>query len=247
MTFSAIDAPQRRLLLVFVAYHPSADEVACLRQCLEKLPSEIGYALAVNDYSTGEPVADLASGADYVMFNSDNPGYGRAVNRLVRSLSIDPTFFGVLNTDLAWEDGMFSRLLVTMESSCDLVLAVPQIVDPLGNPQSLCKRNPTVLALLSRRFVPHWCKPTWLRQYDRWFVMADHDYYKPIESTYLSGCCMVIRSDAFRYIGGFDERFFLYLEDADLTRSLSAVGRCLQLPDVSVIHGWGRVIIEICV
>ena len=235
-----IETLQRRLLLVFVAYHPSADEVACLRQCLEKLPSQIGYALAVNDYISGEPIADLAPGADHVMLNSDNPGYGRAVNRLVRSLTIEPSFLGVLNTDLCWEEGMFSHLLRMMESSDDLVLAVPQIVDPSGEPQQLCKRNPTVLALLSRRFVPRWLKPMWLRRYDRWFVMADHDQNQPIESTYLSGCCMVIRSDAFRHIGGFDERFFLYLEDADLTRSLAAVGRCLHLPDVSVTHGWGR-------
>ena len=60
--------------------------------------------------------------------------------------------------------------------------------------------------------------------------MADHDQNQPIESTYLSGCCMVIRSDA--AAGGFDERFFLYLRmRTSLVRLVH--GRCLYLPDVS--------------
>ena len=114
-----IDTPQRRLLLVFVAYHPSADEVACLRQCLAKLPSQIGYALAVNDYISGEPIADLAPGADHVMLNSDNPGYGRAVNRLVGSLTIEPSFLGVLTRSLLGRGNSFFAEM--MESSDDLV------------------------------------------------------------------------------------------------------------------------------
>ena len=51
---------------------------------------------------------------------------------------------------------------------------------------------------------------------------------------------MLIRSDAFCRSGGFDERYFLYLEDADLTRTLSRYGRCVHLPVASVIHAWGR-------
>ena len=38
---------------------------------------------------------------------------------------------------------------------------------------------------------------------------------------------MFVRSSAFEKVGGFDERYFLYLEDADLTRVLSLVGKCI--------------------
>ena len=51
---------------------------------------------------------------------------------------------------------------------------------------------------------------------------------------------MIIRFNAFLSIGGFDERFFLYLEDADLTRRLSVIGRCVHLPIASVFHAWGK-------
>ena len=70
--------------------------------------------------------------------------------------------------------------------------------------------------------------------------MSNKDYNAIFDAPYLSGCCMVIRTSSFISIGGFDERYFLYLEDADITRSLSGVGRCLHFPRVSVVHSWGR-------
>ena len=97
-----------------------------------------------------------------------------------------------------------------------------------------------MLGLFSRRFLPNWLKPAWLKRYDRWYVMADQNYQEVFEAPYLSGCCMLIRSEAFCSAGGFDERYFLYLEDADLTRSLARDGRCVHLPVASVVHGWGR-------
>ena len=51
---------------------------------------------------------------------------------------------------------------------------------------------------------------------------------------------MIIRTSIFFDIGGFDERYFLYLEDADITRTISMKARCLYFPFVSVTHSWGR-------
>jgi GT2 family glycosyltransferase len=232
--------PQRQLLLLLVAYHPSPLEVEHLQACLEALPPQVGYAVVVNDYHHGEAVERLAAGADCFLTNTDNLGYGRAVNRLVVRLGELPPYIGVLNTDLAWQPGSFEQVLAWLQQHPDVSLAVPQILDEQGEPQRLCKHNPTLLGLLSRRFVPSWLKPSWLKRYDRWYVMAEQDYTSVFDAPYLSGCCMVIRSDAFRRVGGFDERYFLYLEDADLTRSLAREGRCVHLPVAGVVHGWGR-------
>ena len=111
---------------------------------------------------------------------------------------------------------------------------------PQGQKQKLCKQNPTLLALISRRFVPYSIKPQWLRQYDRWYQMDDFDYNGIFEVPYLSGCCMLFNSSSFVKVGGFDEKYFLYLEDADLTRQLTYEGRCIHLPIASVVHAWGR-------
>ncbi|CAE20260.1 glycosyltransferase [Prochlorococcus marinus str. MIT 9313] len=231
---------KRDLILLFVAFHPLQDEVEQLAACLSCLPPQIGYAMAINDYCPGEAVEQLTKGADHFLCNSDNPGYGRAVNRLVSSLDEIPDYLGILNTDLSWCSGTFETILLWMQNNSDVSLAVPQILDPLGEPQKLCKQSPTVLGLFSRRFVPEVLKPSCLKRYDRWYVMDQFDYQNIFEVPYLSGCCMVVRSESFLQVGGFDERYFLYLEDADLTRALAYQGRCLHFPEVSVVHQWGK-------
>lgn len=232
--------PGRDLLLMLVAYHPSAQEVAQLQACLANLSPRVGYAVVVNDHRPGEAVERLAPAADLFLTNRDNPGYGRAVNRLVERVGSLPPCIGVLNTDLTWEEGSFETLLDWLQRHPDVSLAVPQILDQDGRPQHLCKQHPTVLGLFSRRFLPQWLKPAWLKRYDRWYVMADQDGRQVFEVPYLSGCCMLMRSEAFQRVGGFDERYFLYLEDADITRSLAREGRCVHLPLAAVVHGWGR-------
>lgn len=231
---------QRKLMLLFVAYHPSLQEVERLQACLASLEPELGYAVVVNDHQPGEVVEKLAAQADLFVTNRDNPGYGRAVNQLVIHLGKLPPLLGVLNTDLSWQPGSFEKTLDWLEKHPEVCLAVPQILDETGSVQKLCKRNPTLLALFSRRFLPEWFKPRWLKHYDRWYVMADQSYQAIFEAPYLSGCCMLLRTDAFLKVGGFDERYFLYLEDADLTRAMGLQGQCVHLPVSAVVHSWGR-------
>lgn len=236
----AVRPPQRQLLLLLVAYHPSAAEVEQLLSCLNGLPASIGHAVVVNDHRPGEAAERLAQGADAALFLRHNQGYGRAVNRLVAQLGFLPAYLGVLNTDLLWRSGCFERLLSWLQQHPEVSLAVPRIVDPQGTSQMLCKRHPTLLGLCSRRFLPERLKPAWLKRYDRWYVMADHDYDQVLAVPYLSGCCMLINSQDFLRVGGFDEQYFLYLEDADISRCLAAQGLCLHVPVASVEHGWGR-------
>ena len=231
---------KRELLLLFVAYHPSEEDVLNLQNCLLKLSSDIGYAVVVNSYMRNEPIERLASKADLFVTSRFNLGYGRAINLLVSRLDRLPQYIAIMNTDLTWLPGSFDKLLAWMYHHPDVSLAVPQICDQDGLPQLLCKRDPTLLALISRRFVPEKLKPNWLKRYDKWYNMSEFNYNEVFESTYLSGCCMIVSTDSFLEIGGFDKRYFLYLEDADLTRSLSLIGKCVHLPIASVTHNWGR-------
>jgi len=231
---------QLQLLLLIVAYHPSSEEVEQLQACLIGLTQSVGYAVVVNDHHPGEPVEQLAADAVLFIVNRDNPGYGRGVNQLVKRLGTLPPYIGILNTDLSWQSGTFEQALFWLQQHPEVKLAVPQIQNEAGITQHLCKRDPTVLGMISRRFLPNWLKPGWLKRYDRWYVMADMNYNEIFNAPYLSGCCMLINSKAFNQVGGFDERYFLYLEDADITRKLALMGRCVHLPLSVVTHRWGR-------
>ena len=231
---------KRDLLLLIVAYHSPLQEVEALKTCLTSLPMNIGYSLVVNDYKPGQSIEILFDDADYTIRNSSNNGYGKAVNQLLEALDYCPKYIGILNTDITWKSNTFEPIISYLDGNNDVHLVVPQIVSASGQPEKLCKQNPTFLGLLSRRFIPCNLKPSWLKKYDSWYTMGHYDYSTIFEVPYLSGCCMVTRLRSLLEINGFDERYFLYLEDADLTRSLSRLGRCIHFPHVQVTHSWGK-------
>ena len=200
----------------------------------------MGYGVAANDFIPGEPIEKLCPNAELFIKNDQNLGYGRAINKLFLSLTDLPEYVGILNTDLTWSEGTFESILRFMDYSNDVVMCSPRIVDLAGNLQYLCKQYPTILGLMSRRYIPKNLKPPALFRYDRWYTMQDNDYNTIFDVPYLTGCCMVVRSEVFSLNSGFDERFFLYLEDADLTRSISQFGRCVHFSGASVVHTWGR-------
>ena len=70
--------------------------------------------------------------------------------------------------------------------------------------------------------------------------MRDQTYDSPMEPTFVSGCFMYFRSSVLARIGGFDERFFLYLEDLDLSRRSQQVATNLYHPATHITHGYQR-------
>jgi len=236
-------SPGLRALLVLIAHHPPAEHVQRLQHCLAALPSGFRYAVVVNDHQPGEAVEALLPGAALAVVQQANPGYGRAFNQLWQLWCQEhgePPLVAVLNTDLSWQPGCFEQLAAWLEQHPEVTAATPELRFPDGRRQFLCKRNPTLLALISRRFIPRRLKPRRLRRYDRWYTMRDQPYSQVFASPYLSGCCLWMRGWAVQAVGGFDPRFFLYFEDADITRRLAAHGPTLNLPIVRVTHHWGR-------
>ena len=231
-----------KLDLLIIAYRPSSLEIEALVACIQSLSPSIRYSVALNApiLETQKLLAPLFKNALIVQQNFDNIGYGRAANNLFLAINQPAPWVAVLNTDLYWQPGSFETLLGWLASQHDVVAAVPQILSPSGQVERLTKLDPSFISLCSRRFVPQWLKPAWLRRLDARFTMDDQNLQTIFEVPYLSGCCLLVRSDCYAALGGFDPAYFLYLEDADLTRRLRPLGRCLHLPVASVTHGWGR-------
>ena len=232
-----------KALLILVAHHPPADHIKRLKSCLQALTPGIRYAVVVNDHVPGEPVDNLLQDADMTVIQSTNPGYGRSFNQLWQrwcNAHGIPPLVAVLNTDLSWDPGCFEALIDWLQQHPAVTAATPLLEFPNGERQYLCKRNPTLLALLSRRFIPRWIKPQRLLNYDRWYTMRDQRYDQVFSSSYLSGCCLWMRGWAVEKVGGFDPRFFLYFEDADITRRLADLGPTVNLPVATVKHHWGK-------
>ena len=120
-----------------------------------------------------------------------------------------------------------------------LALVSPAAVNS-GERQYLCKRYPSVLILLLRGFIPAALRAPFARKLAA-YEMRDLPQDRPSTNIPItSGCCMLCRGHPLREIGGFDERFFLYFEDFDLSLRLGRLGKLVHVPAMRINHDGGN-------
>ena len=91
--------------------------------------------------------------------------------------------------------------------------------------------------LLLRRFISNKAfKIKLTNKYELKFFSYDKEAEIPV----VSGCFMFIKTSILQKINGFDERFFMYLEDVDLCRRAGELSKVLYFPEVSVIHNYEK-------
>jgi len=188
-------------------------------------------------------VAELSTKVIYKHMGGENLGYGKAHNLARKYLDLDK-YHIIVNPDIKFIDKeVIEKLFQILEKNVSYSMLQPSIVSfPSGNIQKLCKRNPTLVIQILRGFFPFLIdKFLFLKKYNNWYEMSNIAYSsKFIKSQYLSGCFMFCRVDHLNKVGWFDERYFLYLEDADLTRMLSKIGNCVHNPNLKIGHLWAK-------
>jgi GT2 family glycosyltransferase len=169
-----------------------------------------------------------------------NLGFGRAHNLAVAALAgTAAEFHLVLNPDIVFDTSVLPELTRVLDARQDIALVMPRVFYPDGSDQRLCKLLPTPFDLALRRFVPRLLEPLVRHAMSR-YELGAMDLSLAAEVPFLSGCFMFLRRSAFERAGGFDDRYFLYMEDVDLCRRIAAIGRLLYWPCVSVIHTHAR-------
>lgn len=183
-----------------------------------------------------KPVA-YRYGAEY-MHLPHNPGFGAAHNIAIqKSFALDSQYHLVLNPDVQFSEEVLPELVTFLETHQDVGLVMPDVRYPDGQRQHLCKLLPSPLDLFLRRFLPSLYEQSGRRdQYE----LRLSGYNKLMEVPALSGCFMLIRTAILRCVGGFDRRFFMYLEDVDLSRRIGKVARTVYNPHVSITHEYAK-------
>ncbi len=169
-----------------------------------------------------------------------NIGFGAAVNRLI-SKSKAP-FVMLLNPDTAFNDGRFSNLLNYIKDHPDVGVIGLRILNPDGSLQESARSFPNILSglfgrtsLLTRLF-PH-------NRFSRKNLLsgAVEESGTPVDVDWVSGACMIVRRKAIETVGGMDERFFMYWEDADWCRRMwRKRWRVVYFPGASLYHSVGQ-------
>lgn len=226
-----------RLSVSIVTYNSAATIRATLDSLLALTEPQGWIVYLVDNGSSDQTTAILDTyGARIRRLGPErgNIGFGAAHNRLLPLLDSD--YHLILNPDVAFRDmASLTQLTTRLDTDASVGLAAPRIVSPRGELQMLCRRDPTVLDL-ALRLLPQRIG----RRRQAWHTMQDRDYSQSFDVPFASGCCLLIRTRLWRDLGGFDERFFLYLEDADLTRRVRQIARAVYVPESTVVHAWQR-------
>lgn len=172
------------------------------------------------------------------IFSGVNLGYGCGHNiALARSMEDSIDYHLVMNPDIFFNPDVLKKLVDYMNAHGDVGQVMPKVLYPGGDIQYLCKLIPTPSDLIMRRFSPF--KNVKERK-NYLYELRFTGYEKQMEVPSLSGCFMFLRVETLKKVGLFDRRFFMYLEDLDLTRRIAEAGRTVFWPGVHVFHEYAK-------
>jgi len=170
-------------------------------------------------------------------FNDANLGYGKAHNIALRESAYYKTDFHlVMNSDIQVHAEDIDAMHDWMIANPEVGQLMPKVVNPDGSQQFLAKRLPAPIDVFGRRFLPAWL----IARRNARYELRDLDLTKPVNAPYLSGCFMLLRTTAAVEAGLFDERFFMYPEDMDLTRRIHRNWLTLYYPEWTIVHDHAR-------
>jgi N-acetylglucosaminyl-diphospho-decaprenol L-rhamnosyltransferase len=193
-------------------------------RCLASLPAAcegLAWHVTVVDNVSGDGSIEMLANEFpevAVIANRVRRGFGANHNQVLRRVLADGTarFVLVLNDDTELEPDAVTRLVRTMERDAALGAVAPRIVDPNGEVSDSRFVYPTMATVL---------------EFDR----TGRTEAPSTDSGWLQGCCLLVRVAAIERVGAFDERFFLFWEDVDLSRRLEADGWSLAVCDEAVV------------
>ena len=169
-----------------------------------------------------------------VRCRKENGGFGTGHNTVLSLLQSRVHF--ILNPDIQLTADTLSDLADWMAQHPGVVMARPALTFPDGRPQRLPLRRCSVRAMVYRQLP---CLKFWAKYNER-YLMADKDLTKPTEIEFCTGSFSAVDTAVFKAVGGFDEDYFMYVEDADLTQKMRTRGKAYLVPQYTAIHAWHR-------
>ena len=167
-----------------------------------------------------------------------NLGFGASHNLALAQAH--STYHLVLNPDAELAPDALVAALDFLAAHPGCGLLSPAVRDARGALQHLCRRPPGVFDLFLRGFAPAALRARFRARLDRYELRehpADLVLWDP---PIVSGCCMLFRTELLRRLGGFDERFFLYFEDYDISLRAARLTRLARLPAMEIVHHGGH-------
>jgi len=145
----------------------------------------------------------------------------------------------IMNPDIFVNEDSVKKMISYIESHRDIGILAPKLVYPDGQVQDSCRRLMKFSDLIIKR-TPLKTIP-FLRKRVEKYTMQDSNHNEIREVDLLVGACLLLPRNVYEKIGGFDKRYFLFMEDFDLCRSVKKAGfKVIYYPEVAVTHNHKR-------
>jgi hypothetical protein len=211
------------------------------KQLLEAINSFLNTDLKVRlmliDNSPTDELRDIISDSrtEYI-HNPSNPGFGAAHNIAIsKAIEIGAKYHFVINPDASFEGSIITTMVDYMKQDVTIGMLMPQILNVDGSIQNLPKLLPSPYSVLMRKLKrPSNIYKIFINQYELRSIAKGEIYNAPI----LSGCFTLLNLEAIKEVGMYDDKFFMYFEDWDLSRRMHAKYKTIYFPEVSVYHGY---------
>ncbi len=227
----------RPLTVVTVTYSPGSHLDRFLSSLTVATDRPVTVVLADNGSTDGAPEEAVERyPGTRLLSTGGNLGYGSAVNRGVATAPADE-FVIVANPDVVWGPNSIDELLAAAERWPRAGTLGPLIRDPDGAVYPSARHLPSLVRGGMHAVVGFiWKTNPWTRAYRQ-------EYLEPTERPvgWLSGACLLVRRAAFDQVRGFDERYFMYMEDVDLGDRLGEAGWLnVYVPSAEILHDKGH-------
>ncbi|MCE9635484.1 MAG: glycosyltransferase family 2 protein [Planctomycetes bacterium] len=230
------------VLVVIVSRDTKDAAVRCARSVLDRgTVNDATTRLVVVDNASSDGTADALRGAFGgridVIANADNRGFGAACNQGAAVVP-DARHVLVLNADAELTPGALEALVAELESNPGVGACGPRVVGDDGSPRPSVRGHPTRLALLHQHTALRFLRvgaAAFARYRSPSIPLGDASS----DAEVVLGACVLVRGDDFRAAKGFDERYFLYFEEADLERRLAESGRRVRYVPTAVVRHTG--------
>ncbi len=170
-----------------------------------------------------------------VIKNDKNLGFGKAHNLVIRN--VKSKYHLIVNPDIVVFKDTIEKAIQYMEQKQEIAIMTPSVFNTDGTQQYLPKKNPRLKYLIGGMFEN---RSKYCRKLRDAYTLRNENIDKQIEIEFCTGAFMICRTNLLQKVNGFDERYFLHFEDADLTRELKKVGKAIYNPDIKVVHKWQR-------
>ena len=168
--------------------------------------------------------------------NPSNPGFGAAHNIAIqKAIEAGSSYHFIVNPDIYFEGDVITGMVSYMQSDSSIGMLMPEILNLDGTVQNLPKLLPNPWSILWRKIKqPANLYQKFINQYELRTIPRKTIYNAPI----LSGCFTLLNLKAIQEIGMYDDAFFMYFEDWDLSRRMHEKYKTIYFPEVSVFHGY---------